>query len=297
MNVGSSVTALLASTAVPLPTPAELESKPHFERNNIRIHYGAPADLTQQQIGVARGTYYGMVRLVDDQVGKLLRVLKDAGRLEDTVIVTNSDHGVQLGKHGNWLKRDFYDTIVRVLLASFPRLQTVPRSRTKTESRAPRASKIRFSVLSRKRDIVVHKGMLVPNTTAMLGITEGRSMKLGLTFPVHPLEDSEAAMDRYLRHAAANGDFLEVLIPDDDSLPCLHRRWQLEDFDEEVVELCARTWLRVGETIKETLLWLGEEDVPALALECRHSTQRVQYRLFDRDKLLADFCKLQTEST
>lgn len=40
------------------------------------IYAGNP-DLTRERIGFARGTYYGMIRLVDDQVGKLRKVLKD----------------------------------------------------------------------------------------------------------------------------------------------------------------------------------------------------------------------------
>lgn len=154
-----------------------------------------------------------------------------------------------------------------------------------------------FGVLSKKRDIVVHKKMLVPKTRAALGITEGRDMKLGLSFPVHPLEDSDAAMRRYLHHAAENGDFLGVLIPDDDSLPCVQRRWQLEDHDEEVVELCSQTWLRVGKIIEKVLLWLGEEDVPQLSLGCRHSSQSVQFCLFDREQLIADFESIQSGAT
>ncbi|OMR58921.1 hypothetical protein AQ765_07200 [Burkholderia pseudomallei] len=51
--------------------------------------------------------------------------------------------------------------------------------------------------LADKRDFVVHRGMLVPNSHGSIGITEGRGFKLGLTFPVHPLEDSDDAMHRY----------------------------------------------------------------------------------------------------
>lgn len=142
-----------------------------------------------------------------------------------------------------------------------------------------------MAALAKHRDLVVHKGMLVPNSKGMLGITEGRGMKLGLSFPVHPLEDSEHAMERYLHHVSEHGDFLGVLIQDEDSLPCIQRQWHLEGFDEEIVDLCAKAWLRLGETISEVLKWLGEEDVPGLSLECRHSSQRVQYKLFDRDTL------------
>src|SRR5262249_17931785 len=53
-------------------------------------------------------------------------------------------------------------------------------------------------VLSHHRDFVVHRGTLVPKSSAMVGITEGRGMKLGITFPVHALEDSDHGMRRYL---------------------------------------------------------------------------------------------------
>ncbi len=139
-------------------------------------------------------------------------------------------------------------------------------------------------VLSRQRDFVVHRGMLVPKSHAFLGITEGRGLKFGLTFPIHPLEDSDSGMDRYLRHAKKNGDFLGVLMPDEDSLPCIQREWKLPDFEDEIIDLCARAWLRIGQTIAEVLKWLGTE-VPSLSLDCRHSSQQVQFKLYDRDKL------------
>jgi hypothetical protein len=40
-----------------------------------------------------------------------------------------------------------------------------------------------------------------------------------------------------------------------------------------------------GKTIAEVLKWLGA-DVPPLSLECRHSSQRVQFKLYDREELV-----------
>lgn len=154
-----------------------------------------------------------------------------------------------------------------------------------------------FKVLSKNRDFVVHRGMLVPNTRAMLGVTEGRGIKLGLTFPVHPLEDSAHAMERYLHHAAKHRDFLGVLVPDDDSMPCVERYWGLQGHDEELVNICARTWLRVGETLDQVLRWLGEEEVPELSLDCLHSDQRVHFRLFDRQNLIDRFEAIKQDQT
>ena len=142
-----------------------------------------------------------------------------------------------------------------------------------------------ITALAKQRDLVVHRSMLVPDSHGFVGITEGRGMKLGLTFPVHPLEDSDHAMQRYLSYAKTHRDFLGILIPDEDSLPCIQREWRLPEFDDEIVELCARAWLRMGETIDEVLRWQGA-DPPPLSLDCRHGTQKVQFKIFDRDKLV-----------
>ncbi len=99
--------------ALPLPTEEELKNKPRFERENLHIYAGG-LDLTKEQIGICRGTYYGMVSLVDAQVGRLVECLKKAGLLNNTIIAINSDQGFQLGEHGLWKKRVFYEQNVCV---------------------------------------------------------------------------------------------------------------------------------------------------------------------------------------
>ncbi|MBN2136839.1 MAG: sulfatase-like hydrolase/transferase [Sedimentisphaerales bacterium] len=98
---------------LPLPTEEELKSKPRFEREQLRIYAGG-LDLTAQQIGICRGTYYGMVSLVDAQVARLIKTLKQTAKLDNTIIVINSDQGFQLGEHGLWKKRVLYDQNVCV---------------------------------------------------------------------------------------------------------------------------------------------------------------------------------------
>ena len=107
---------------LPLPTEEELKSKPRFEREQFRVYAGG-LDLTREQIGIARGTYYGMVSLVDAQVGRLVDSLKKAGALDHTIIAINSDQGWQLGEHGLWKKRVLYDDNVKApLILSCPAL-------------------------------------------------------------------------------------------------------------------------------------------------------------------------------
>jgi len=67
--------------------------------------------------------YYASVKLVDDQVGRILRALEAAGQLDSTVIVFTADHGDMAGGHGMvWKSTNaFYDEIVRVpLLIRYP---------------------------------------------------------------------------------------------------------------------------------------------------------------------------------
>lgn len=102
-----------ATIDLPLPTEEELNSKPRFEREQLRVYAGG-LDLTKEQIDICRGTYYGMVALVDAQVGRLVEVLKKTGRLDNTIIAFNSDQGFQLGEHGLWKKRVLYEQNVLI---------------------------------------------------------------------------------------------------------------------------------------------------------------------------------------
>ncbi len=149
--------------------------------------------------------------------------------------------------------------------------------------------------LGEKRDFVVHRGMLVPDSQGSIGLTEGRGFKLGLTFPVHPLEDSVHAMHRYLQYVLEHKDVLGLLREDDDSLPCIHREWKIEGLDEEIVESSAQAWLRTGETINAVVSWMGV-DPEELSLNCRHSAQRVQFKLFDRAELKKQLQAMRRES-
>lgn len=105
---------------LPFPTDEELQSKPLFEQGPLRTYCGA--DLSPHQAGLCRGTYYGMVSLVDVQVGRLVRALEQAGQLDNTIIAFTSDQGFQLGEHGLWKKRVFYEANVRVpLILRYPK--------------------------------------------------------------------------------------------------------------------------------------------------------------------------------
>ncbi len=69
--------------------------------------------------------YYASVKLIDEQVGRVLHILEETGRLDGALVIFTADHGDMAGGHGMvWKSNDsFYDEIVRVpMLLRCPRL-------------------------------------------------------------------------------------------------------------------------------------------------------------------------------
>lgn len=59
-------------------------------------------------------TYMGLIKQIDDHLGRLLRHLDSSGRWNDTLIVFTSDHGDYLGDHWLGEKELFHDASSRV---------------------------------------------------------------------------------------------------------------------------------------------------------------------------------------
>lgn len=60
--------------------------------------------------------YMGLIRELDDNLGRLFAYLRECGRLDDTMIVFCSDHGDNMGDHWIGEKDLFYDCSARVPL-------------------------------------------------------------------------------------------------------------------------------------------------------------------------------------
>ena len=93
--------------------PEELD--PHSVR--LRHVVGlAATPITPAQVLAARRAYYGAVSYVDDQVGLLLRTLRESGMADNTVVVLLADHGDMLGERGLWYKMTFFEPACRIPL-------------------------------------------------------------------------------------------------------------------------------------------------------------------------------------
>ena len=57
----------------------------------------------------AIAAYFGLVSFLDDNIGKILRALEEAGLAKNTRVVYSSDHGDNLGTRGLWGKSTMYE--------------------------------------------------------------------------------------------------------------------------------------------------------------------------------------------
>jgi iduronate 2-sulfatase len=60
-----------------------------------------------------RKYYAACVSYADDQVGRILRKLKETGKDKNTIVVLWGDHGWNLGEHAIWGKHNLFDTALR----------------------------------------------------------------------------------------------------------------------------------------------------------------------------------------
>jgi hypothetical protein len=137
--------------------------------------------------------------------------------------------------------------------------------------------------LFKQRDVVVHKAMLKPASKGTVGFTRGRGLKIGLGFPIDPLEDSEAAILKYIYFVAKDRDFLGILYTEDDGggeYTCVQREWRLEQFpDEELTKLAAHAWEQVAKVAYDAAKKLGAATVePTFKLG---DPNRVQFEIYN----------------
>ena len=81
--------------------------EPHPIYEAFMEHQPSTTFVPQETREVVIPTYMGLIKQIDDQIGRLLDFLERRGELDNTVIVFTSDHGDYLGDH--WLgEKDFF---------------------------------------------------------------------------------------------------------------------------------------------------------------------------------------------
>jgi uncharacterized sulfatase len=107
----------LERIALPKEPAGHLEKIPAAALAVKPPNYG----LDEEKLRLMIRAYYASVSYMDAQVGRVLDALRRLGLEERTVVVFTSDHGWQLGEHGQWQKMTLFERSARVpLLVAAP---------------------------------------------------------------------------------------------------------------------------------------------------------------------------------
>lgn len=86
---------------------ASLEGVPALadpEFRNLRAKVSRMPKQSDRQLAQMTANYYGMIGLLDHQVGRILGALQDQGLADNTIVIFTTDHGDMMGNHGLYLK-------------------------------------------------------------------------------------------------------------------------------------------------------------------------------------------------
>lgn len=92
---------------------AELENR-HPVLAAYRRHEESVSFSRPEAPDTVRPTYMGLIKQIDDWLGRLFALLERLGRFDDTLIFFTSDHGDFLGDHWLGEKEMFYEEALRV---------------------------------------------------------------------------------------------------------------------------------------------------------------------------------------
>ena len=99
-------------------TPALAD--PQFR--HLRAKVSRVPKQTDRQLAQMTANYYGMISLIDHNVGRILNALADRGLAANTLVIFTTDHGDMMGHHGLYLKGPWpLEDLLRVgLIAAGP---------------------------------------------------------------------------------------------------------------------------------------------------------------------------------
>lgn len=97
---------------------ASLEGQPQLSRPDMLAHRAKGSRVPEQsdeQLRHLIANYYGMISLIDHNVGRIFNALNDYGLADNTIVIYTTDHGDWLGDHGLILKGPMmYEGLLRV---------------------------------------------------------------------------------------------------------------------------------------------------------------------------------------
>ncbi|MBF2761243.1 MAG: choline-sulfatase [Ectothiorhodospiraceae bacterium AqS1] len=107
---------LYASGDYPMPKVGPIayeDQDPHSQRILDAVDWRSHS-IEEEMVARARRAYFANISYLDENIGRLLRLLEDTGQEAITIFV--ADHGDMLGERGLWFKMSFYEGSARVPL-------------------------------------------------------------------------------------------------------------------------------------------------------------------------------------
>jgi arylsulfatase A-like enzyme len=101
-----------------LPLPGNFRPEHPFDHGNLRgrdevlLPFPRTADDVRQELAC----YYAVISHMDEQIGRILKALDDAGQRDNTIVIFTSDHGLAIGSHGLVGKQNMYEHTINVPL-------------------------------------------------------------------------------------------------------------------------------------------------------------------------------------
>ena len=101
---------LYQDIAMPVPAEGEWSKTIGLDCTDPKQEPDAAfAHFSTEYVKNTRKHYYAAITFIDEQVGRIVKVLKEKGMYENTLICFTSDHGDMMGDHHHWRKTYAYE--------------------------------------------------------------------------------------------------------------------------------------------------------------------------------------------
>ena len=101
-----------------MPLPENFMERHPFDHGNFAGRDEKLNTWPRKKSDIRRdlATYYRVISDMDAQIGRIIKALTDHGKLDNTVIIFTSDHGLAIGSHGLMGKQNMYEHTIGVPL-------------------------------------------------------------------------------------------------------------------------------------------------------------------------------------
>ena len=146
-----------------------------------------------------------------------------------------------------------------------------------------------FKSLKEYRDDIVHHHGLIIGSKGSIALSDSKKLRFAFRAPIDHSVDSKEAILAYIR----SGDFLQIMMPDEDNYPAIWREWKSDKFDDDMLLVCRSSLLMLSDFMHKALkLLLPDYDKTdnVFSLDCCKPIESIQIKGCNRDDLMKSLC-------